>query len=561
MKQIKKTLFFPAILLISAVTFSAAPDPDFHIYLCFGQSNMEGGGIIEEWEKTVDPRFRVLADFDVPERGWKKGEWYDAIPPLTRRTKGISLVDSFGRTMVANLPKNIRVGVMKVGVSGTKIELWDKDGFRKYLATADDWKVKIANEYDGNPYEYLVSLAKIAQKSGVIKGILLHQGESNATDKDWSKKVKKVFDDLMKDLNLKPELVPLLAGEVVNADQNGEKAVANEVIKKLPETIPNSYVISSAGLPSNPDRLHFTADGYRQFGKRYAEKMLSLLGYKISDPKLLKPSFLVAHPQEWLEPFEPFKIAGNLYYVGTKGLANYLITTPKGHILINSDLEENVPQIKASVEKLGFKFSDIKILLISHGHWDHNAASDTVKKLTGAKYMVMEQDVPNVESGGKTDFEYGNEPIALYKPTKVDRVLHDRDKVKLGDTTLVAHLTPGHTKGCTTWTLKVKEDGKTYNAVIIGSPNVNPGYKLVNNAAYPNIAEDYEKMFRVLKTLPVDIFLGSHGNYFGMEAKYARFKQEGFSVFIDREGFYKYVTDKESEFRKELERQKSALTK
>lgn len=558
-----KILFFLIVLQISAASVLATPDPNFYIYICFGQSNMEGGGKIEDAEKTVDPRFRVMADFDVPERNWKKGEWYDAIPPLTRRTKGISLVDSFGRTMVANLPKNIRVGVIKVGVSGTRIELWDKDGFREYLATADAWKVNLANEYDGNPYAYLVGLAKIAQQSGVIKGILLHQGESNATDQDWSTKVKKVYDNLMQDLNLKPDSVPLLAGEVVNADQGGEKAVANEIIKKLPETLPNSYVISSAGLPTNPDHLHFTADGYRQFGKRYAEKMLSILGYKINDPKSssTKPAFLVSHPKEWLEPFEPFKIAGNLYYVGTKGLANYLITTPKGHILINSDLEENVPQIKASVEKLGFKFSDIKILLISHGHWDHNAASDTVKKMTGAKYFVMDADVPNVESGGKTDFEYGNEPIALYKPTKVDRVLHDGDKVKLGGTSLVAHLTPGHTKGCTTWTMKVKEGDKTYNVVIIGSPNVNPGYKLVNNAAYPNIAEDYEKMFRVLKVLPVDIFLGAHGNYFGMEAKYARFKQEGFKVFIDPEGYFKYVTGKELEFKKELERQKAALPK
>jgi hypothetical protein len=224
-----------------------------------------------------------LPDFDVPNRDWKKGQWYTAVPPLTRRTRGISLVDYFGRTMVANLPKNIRVGVVKVGVSGAKIELWDKDSYREYLATADSWKVKIADEYGGNPYAYLVELAKIAQKDGVIKGILLHQGESNAEDKDWPRKVKVIYDNLMKDLNLKPEPVPLLAGEVVNADQGGEKASANEIMKKLPETLPNSYVISSAGLPCNADHLHFTAEGYRQFGKRYAEKLLSLLGYKIKD--------------------------------------------------------------------------------------------------------------------------------------------------------------------------------------------------------------------------------------------------------------------------------------
>jgi metallo-beta-lactamase class B len=163
---------------------------------------------------------------------------------------------------------------------------------------------------------------------------------------------------------------------------------------------------------------------------------------------------LKAQSSDWTEPFPPFKIAGNLYYVGSKGLANYLITTPKGHILINSDMEENVSLIRASVEKLGFKFSDIKILLISHAHWDHNGASDSIKKLTGAKYMVMDADVSVVESGGKTDFQYGNDPTSLYKPTKVDRVLRDGDEVKLGGTVLVAHLTPGHTKGCTTWTLE-----------------------------------------------------------------------------------------------------------
>jgi metallo-beta-lactamase class B len=257
----------------------------------------------------------------------------------------------------------------------------------------------------------------------------------------------------------------------------------------------------------------------------------------------------------WTEPFPAFRIAGNLYYVGSKGLANYLITTPQGHILINSDLEENIPLIRASVEKLGFKFSDIKVLLISHAHWDHDAASDTIKKLTGAKYMVMDADVPVVESGGKTDFQYGNVTTALYTPTKVDRVLHDGDEVKLGGTVLVAHLTPGHTKGCTTWTMKVQEAGKTYDVVIIGSPNVNPGYRLVNNTAYPQIAPDYEKMFRVLKSLPCDIFLGAHGNYFDLETKYARLKEVGSAAFVDPQGYQKYVADKEQEFKTELAKQ------
>ena len=261
---------------------------------------------------------------------------------------------------------------------------------------------------------------------------------------------------------------------------------------------------------------------------------------------------------DWTEPFPPFRVAGNLYYVGSKGLANYLITTPQGHILINSDLEASVPLIRASVEKLGFKFSDVKILLISHAHWDHNAGSAMIKQITGAAYMVMDADVSAVESGGKTDFHYGNDPSSLYPPTKVDRVLRDGDEVKLGDTVLVAHLTPGHTKGCTTWTMKVSDAGKTFNAVIVGSPNVNPGYKLVNNAAYPQIADDYERMFRVLKSLPGDLFLGAHGSYFDMEAKYARMKAGDKTALIDPDGYKKFVAQKEQDFRTELAKQRSA---
>ena len=266
------------------------------------------------------------------------------------------------------------------------------------------------------------------------------------------------------------------------------------------------------------------------------------------------------NPPDWTEPFSPFHIAGNLYYVGSKGLANYLITTPQGNILINSDLEANVPLIQASMEKLGFKFKDTKILLISHAHFDHDAGSAKLKQLTGATYMVMDADVPVVESGGKADFQYGNRPEFRYRPTKVDRVLHDGDEVKLGNTTLVAHLTPGHTKGCTTWTMKVAEGGRTYEVVIVGSPYVNPGYKLVNNRAYPRIAADYARLFEKLKSLPCDIFLGAHGSYFGMEEKYARLKNGDGNPFVDAEGYKKFVADREREFRKELAKQQGGAT-
>jgi metallo-beta-lactamase class B len=218
-------------------------------------------------------------------------------------------------------------------------------------------------------------------------------------------------------------------------------------------------------------------------------------------------------------------------------------------------MDSSVPLIRDSVEKLGFRFGDIKILLISHAHWDHCAGAARLKEITGAKYFVMEQDVPVVESGGKTDFQYGADLDKQYKPTKVDRVLHDGDEVRLGDTVLVAHLTPGHTKGTTTWTTKISEGGKLNNVVIVGSPNVNPGYKLLDNTKYPQIAHDYERGFEVLKSLPCDVFLGAHGDYYGMEAKFARMKPGAENPFIDPEGYKGYVAEREQAFREELKRQ------
>ena len=258
---------------------------------------------------------------------------------------------------------------------------------------------------------------------------------------------------------------------------------------------------------------------------------------------------------DWTTPHTPFRIVGNVYYVGSKDLASYLITTPQGHILINSNLTTSVPQIEKSVEALGFHFKDVKILLISHGHWDHAAGSAGVLKATGAKYMVMDADVPLIEAGGKTDFQYGSEAGSQFPPAKVDRVLHDGDEVRLGGVVLVAHKTPGHTKGCTTWTMTVADGGKSYHVVIVGSPNVNTGYRLVKNAAYPGIAQDYEQTFRTLKALPCDVFLGAHGGYFGMEAKFQRIKEGGANPFVDPEGYRSYVAEREQAFRAELAKQ------
>jgi len=274
------------LLLTNSKLFSQ--DPNFYIFLCFGQSNMEGAGKIEEQDKLVDSRFQVLQAVDCPDLKRTKGKWYTAVPPLCRCNSGLSPSDYFGRTLVANLPKNIKVGIINVSVAGCKIELFDKDNFHTYTETAPSWMTNIIKEYNGNPYAYLVEMAKLSQKDGVIKGVLLHQGESNPNDSTWTLKVKNIYDNLMKDLNLNPDSVPLLAGETVNADQEGVCAGMNSIIAKLPEVIPNAYVISSSGCSDGPDNLHFNSAGYRKFGIRYGIKMLSLLGYEVAELEPVK---------------------------------------------------------------------------------------------------------------------------------------------------------------------------------------------------------------------------------------------------------------------------------
>jgi metallo-beta-lactamase class B len=248
---------------------------------------------------------------------------------------------------------------------------------------------------------------------------------------------------------------------------------------------------------------------------------------------------------DWHAEFPAFQLAGNLYYVGTADLAVYLIHTPRGNILINSDFKQDLPVIKKSIEQLGFKYGDTKIILISHAHGDHDEGTGVIKQETGAKLMVMDADVAAEQS------------TAPGRPgAHVDRVLHDGDTVSLGGSKLVAHLTPGHTPGCTTWTMQVQDGSRKLNAVIIGSPNVNPGYILVGNKNYPKIADDYVKAFAVLKGLPCDLFLGAHGAYFGMKAKYEKWKAGTKDAFIDPDGYKAYVAERDDTFRKEWERQK-----
>lgn len=289
-------------------------------------------------------------------------------------------------------------------------------------------------------------------------------------------------------------------------------------------------------------------------------KLRRLSGYIALYAFIALTARLVAQkPPSWTTSFPPHHIADNLYYVGSEDLASYLIVTPEGNILINSSFEENVPLIRKSVEQLGFRFSNIKILLISQGHNDHCAGSSLVKKLTGARYFVMDADVPVVESGGREDFHYGADKTMWFPPAKVDRVLHDGDTVKLGGAVLTAHLTAGHNKGTTTWTMDVIERGRTLHVVIVGGTTVNPGYKLVDNKAYPQIAQDYHHGFQVLKSLPCDIFLGAHGVYYGLQAKYERWQRGDHNAFIDPEGYKNFVTGRELAFEAELKRQEAGI--
>jgi hypothetical protein len=257
-----------------------AQSPDFHIYLGIGQSNMEGGPQVAGLP-AADPRFQVMSVVDCPRLTPPRamGKWYTANPPLPRCSAGPGIVDWFGRTLVDSLPKNIKIGVIMVTIIGTKIEIYDKDGYKAYLdsPSTEDWLRNYAKEYGGNPYARLIEMAKLAQKDGVIRGILLHQGESNVGDDQWPDKVKKIYGDIMADLSLDGKNVPLLAGEVVNADVGGSAAGANIQIAKLPGVLPNSYVISSSKLAAGGDKLHFTAESHKIFGQRYASTMLSIL--------------------------------------------------------------------------------------------------------------------------------------------------------------------------------------------------------------------------------------------------------------------------------------------
>lgn len=291
-----KRLFIAVLALLSVVTMKAQ-DENFYIYLCFGQSNMEGNARYEKQDmEGVSPRFMSMASMDDAKLGWKKGEWHTAVPPLCRPYTGLTPADYFGRQMVQRLPENIKVGVINVAIGGCGIELFDKVNYASYLEKQPQWMKNMTKDYDDNPYARLVELAKIAKKQGVIKGMLMLQGETNTGQQDWPEKVKKVYENLLADLGLNANNVPLYAGEVVGKEVGGRCAAHNPIINKLPEVIPTAHVVSSKDCPCAKDSLHYTAEGYRIIGKRFAEKVLSVQsGFKnpvlwadVPDPDVIR---------------------------------------------------------------------------------------------------------------------------------------------------------------------------------------------------------------------------------------------------------------------------------
>jgi metallo-beta-lactamase class B len=259
--------------------------------------------------------------------------------------------------------------------------------------------------------------------------------------------------------------------------------------------------------------------------------------------------------ESWNQPFKPFRIIGNIYYVGTNNLACYLITTPEGHILIDTALQESAPIVRANIATLGFKLQDIKIILSSHAHFDHVAGHADMKAATGAKVYATEADALVLESGGTKGFH----PLTPYKPVKVDKILKDGETVRLGKETLTTHLTPGHTEGSTTWTWTAEENGKKYHVVLVSSMSINPGVHMVNFPAWPNIAEAYAKSFAFLKSLHCDLFLGPHAPFFKMEEKVKRVNEGAkTNQFIDPQGYREYIDSFEKLYNEQVTREKNS---
>ena len=332
-RNIFMSLMALSLIAVFSTRLSAAVDENFYIFLCFGQSNMEGAAKPEEQDiASPGPRFLLMPAVDDAQRGRKKGEWCEAFAPLCRPNTGITPADWFGRTLVASLPENIKIGVIHVAIGGIKIEGFMPDSIESYLKQVPAWMPGILANYDNNPYKTLVTLAKKAQNDGVIKGILMHQGESNTGDPKWGKKVQNVYDHLLGDLNLKPEEVPLYVGGVVQANGQGVCIGCNKQINELPQTIHTCQVVSSEGCTNGPDRLHFDAAGYRELGYRYGAAAARFLGYEPKRPTMMNTKKIEV-PQDAVTA--ETTIPGNEFpKVDKEGRAYFYIHAPQANKVV-----------------------------------------------------------------------------------------------------------------------------------------------------------------------------------------------------------------------------------
>ena len=329
----KKTFFLTMILMLSALKMQAAVDPNFYIFLCFGQSNMEGAARPEAQDlKSPGPRFLLMPAVDFPEQGRKIGEWCEASAPLCRPNTGLTPADWFGRTMVASLPENIKIGVIHVAIGGIDIKGFLPDSIKSYVKRAPQWMKGMLEAYDNNPYERLVTLAKKAQKDGVIKGILMHQGETNTGDPKWAGMVKQVYDNLCGDLQLKPEEVNLYAGNIVQAEGKGVCIGCKKQIDELPNTLHTAQIISSDDCTNGPDRLHFDAAGYRELGCRYAEAVARHLGFEPKRPFIEMPKKIEVPADAFIAETT---VPGNEFpKVDKEGRAYFSISAPEARKMV-----------------------------------------------------------------------------------------------------------------------------------------------------------------------------------------------------------------------------------
>lgn len=418
--------YFKIILLCMISFGSYSQDPNFHVYLCFGQSNMEGNGVIEAQDKTgVDARFQVMGAVNCNSGGksYTLGKWQTATPPIVRCNTGLGPSDYFGRTMVANLPTSIKVGVVPVAIGGCDIALFDKVNYASYVATAPSWMMGPINDYGGNPYARLVQVAKLAQKDGVIKGILLHQGETNNNQSDWPNKIRAIYNNLIADLGLDPTKVPLLAGETVTTAMGGSCGAHNAKVALLPSVIPNSHVISASGLAHKGDNLHFTPAAYRTLGERYAQKMLTLL------PKATLPSVKITTPTNNSSVTAPATISIAATASATSGSISN-VKFYNGNTLLTTD---NTSPYSYDWTNVGMGTYTIKAIATDN---QGNSATDTIRvkvNVAQGPYNGTAMTIPgtiqaeNFDVGGNNVAYFDDSPGSAVTPVVNFRTSEDVD--------------------------------------------------------------------------------------------------------------------------------------